>query len=1436
MPDFLQSTTRWMRALFRRGEAATGRPGEEARASGHETLLSLEGRIAEVIWHPRPTSAPLADNDFGRRVVARHAVNVRQAVSAAEGIALTGARTAAFLPAGSLEALHDSFASATSNHVPLVLHHVFPDRARGGTAPEVGHRGYHRLADCGAPLVLPRDAQNAVDLSLVARRVAEQALVPALVAVDGPTLAWALCSVRVPDAEQLRGFLGAPDEWIGCPTPAQALLFGPERRRVLAWFDPDRPVAHGVPLRGADLDGSLVSRQRYFVDHLPALVRRACADLAALTGRPLPLATTHGLGQARVVVVAQGSTVGVAEAVADHLRTGERKRVGVVGVQWLRPFPDREVREALAGADTVVVCERIESPGPDAPLLREVRASLGEDRTPHFVSATWGPSDDVPPAGDLAELCRRALGGRAPPTVRLGLHPLTAASRHPKRQAWLDRVEREYPSADEGRVEGAPLLLGPASARRVAIHAVRGDVPPGALSPFTDALSDAAGPRFATRVHTPEPDLWVARVTAADEAVPTVGREEPVDVAVIASVTLPDPLDPFAEVREGGAAVVRSQGDLEHTWASLAPRWRATIVARKLRLHAVEGDWAAMARVAAALAAGRDAVPGALDGSPWPVADLRREVPLAVRRFGEAGRGHDSVPRFWGEVAAPRLDGELSGAVADPHLALGAVPAATATFHDASRGRDRVPTIDMDRCTGCAGCWSGCPDTAIAPVALRTQALLDAAEATARGGSRSGAAAKLARAHKQLATRVDSLAAGSDASTLTPALLDEAFAWLLDKMNPSDEDRAEMQRAFEATRAEAVRLPAARTDPLFREPHRASKGSGAWLLLAVDPRACQGCGVCAEECPEEAIRMEAATDARRERMHAEFATWERLPDTDGATLASAAERPEVGPLGAALLSRHCLLSTIAGEGAEPGSGARVAVRLATAVTEYQMQRHTQSEVEEVARAIDALRRAIRDDLAGSVDLQDLGSIERAVGEVPAHAGNLGALVDHLEEHGVRPGIDARAVFRKVHAARELERLRHAWVEGAHGTGRARYALALAGDGVASWAARYPRNPFVVPVSVDATGGGADRAAGLAEGLLARRADDVRRLRLGRLLVDSPSDLPAKLRELDALGWQDLTAEERQPAAPVLLVTGPEILGDEGLAGLGRLLASDRPVRVLLLDDRELPRGGPEPVLFGLSHRDAYVAASSIAEPDHLFRSLSGALAHPGPAFVHVHAPSPRRHGFAAAHTLERARLAVTARVQPLLRYDPRGEGVFGSRLDLSGNPEPEAAWATDAQGAPVTPAHWARGEARYASELGAVDPEAKTTPVHAWAALPAAERVATTPTVPGEEGDLAVGGALGRAVVERLETWRTLQEIAGLVTPFTANVREEAEQALREAHRAELEHMRAEHQAQVAALQQQRLDDQADRLRSRLMELAGYGPPSTHRPKGGNGA
>ena len=80
--------------------------------------------------------------------------------------------------------------------------------------------------------------------------------------------------------------------------------------------------------------------------------------------------------------------------------------------------------------------------------------------------------------------------------------------------------------------------------------------------------------------------------------------------------------------------------------------------------------------------------------------------------------------------------------------------------------------------------------------------------------------------------------------------------------------------------------------------------------------------------------------------------------------------------------------------------------------------------------------------------------------------------------------------------------------------------------------------------------------------------------------------------------------------------------------------------------------------------------------------------------------------------------------------------------------------------------------------------------------------------------------AMAAAAGQCLQSWRTLQELAGIVTPFTERLEEDIRATVAAEHQAELD---AQQQAAAAELLEVRKTTQAEiagKIRSRLLELA----------------
>jgi pyruvate/2-oxoacid:ferredoxin oxidoreductase alpha subunit/ferredoxin len=1352
-------------------------------------------------------------------VVEEFAAAAGDRVAVATGMALAGLRASALLAGDELVAAGAALRSSAERRTPLVLH------AAGGG---VGHDGCLAVAESGCFQVLASSGQEALDWTLVARWAAERALVPGLVLTDTT----AVERLELPARETILDYLGRPDEPIPSPTDAQRILFGVERPRALAWFDPNRPVATGGIRSGGDADRARAAGRRYFWEPLAELLGEGMAELARRTGRPLAWLQPYRLDDAELVLVARGAALQVARAVADQLRDTRRWQVGVLGVPWLRPFPAAEVARALAGQRAVAVVEPLGARPPGgAPFFRELAAASGGGDG--WISAICAGSGPTPAA--LAGLCELLRGAEHPLQVNLERACAPGSGRFPRRDALLQSLANVDPELRQPALpEAEAFAADPPDGRSAGLVGRDCELPPDALCELAEVVSGACGSFVRGTDSRPQPGLRDARVRAAECDFADLGARAEVSLLLVASDAWNALGDALSAVARAGTVLLATAMSPETIWPALPEAWRRRVREHDLQLFAVPAEFdAALAALASCLADGSsEAATDAretLREVRWrqlaePVA-AERELPDLIRRIQRARPAHDSLPRFWGEVVQPHQAGDGDG-VADPLTASSAVPAAASALQPAAE-TSALPRFDPAACSGCGRCWSACPDSAIAATALGLPALLD--EASRIGGSEGAAAEALRRAHRHLADRLARDIAKSDAehAPLDSHQCREAWSWLREQLKPSDEDLPDYEAAFESTLAAIERLQPVVSEPLFHDPERAKKGDGALLVLAFEPRSCLGCGLCTAVCPDDAIQNAERTPERVADLDERWRAWELLPDTPGEVLARASAHADVGPLAGTLLSRHCGRAQVGGDG-EPGSGERLAARLVAALVEHGAQKRTAALARRLAEGREQLEQRLRVGLAEGLSAADFDTLEQALASSGGGRGDLTHLAERLDALGSRASFDRPALLRTSGLASALDARRERLVQGADGVGSARFGVVVARGGdspFAEWAARYPAHPYFAPLSVAPTAEGVELSRGIARGLVAEHLATVRDLRRAAAEIEAPPDLPARLAAIDALRWEDLDAEERAACPPLLLLGDDRALLAEGFEALTRLLASDLPVKVVLLDGRGTLAGGPEPALVAMAHRRAFVLAASPSHPQHLAENLADALAAAGPAFIHLYAASPRRHGFATDAALERARLAVESRAHVLLRYDPAADGVFGLRASLAGNPAPEDAWGEIDFGA------WAAGEERFAEHFtAAADDDGPS--LAEWLELPESERGGRVPVVEVDERRLAVGERLARAAAERAAVWSALRELTGEVSPFTEKLRNALAEEYAAEHHAELEALRADYEARLAAARSGADDEALERLTERLLALSGFAAVAATKENG----
>jgi len=178
-------------------------------------------------------------------------------------------------------------------------------------------------------------------------------------------------------------------ERVELPTQEQVDAFLPpyEPRQVL---DPDDPVTIGAmvgPEAFTEVKYLAHAKQMQALDLIPEVAGEFTQAFGRESGG---LLRGYRIEDAETVVVALGSVLGTIEDAIDELRD-EGESIGALSIKTFRPWPLDEVREALAGAQRVVVLEKALAVGIGGIVSLNVRiATQGLPAHVHTVIAGLG--------------------------------------------------------------------------------------------------------------------------------------------------------------------------------------------------------------------------------------------------------------------------------------------------------------------------------------------------------------------------------------------------------------------------------------------------------------------------------------------------------------------------------------------------------------------------------------------------------------------------------------------------------------------------------------------------------------------------------------------------------------------------------------------------------------------------------------------------------------------------------------------------------------------------------------------------------------------------------------------------------------------------------------------------------------------------------------
>ena len=724
-------------------------PGIPAAMDGSGAVVYVDSNICQAaVAYPITPSTPMGDgfaaeyangkrNLWGEEIAFLEPESEHSSATACEGYALAGGRVSNFTSGQGLILMKEVLYVISGKRLPVVFH--IGARAITSQALNIhcGHDDVMGVADCGWGMVFARNAQESADLALIARRAAEDTETPFFNVQDGFLGTHTLESLKLPEPELMRYFVGEPSQ------------------RVRNLFHPGEPLLSGpVVNQDAYMKGRVA--QRFFYARVAGALKEAMREYGELTGRRYGMVRSYRMEDAEFAFVGLGTMMETAEVTVDYLRR-RGMRVGAVSVTSFRPFPPEEIVEALAGCRAVAVIERTDNPlAQSNPLSAELKAAF----------------KDAHEAGRVSELPEiqtgvAGLGGRdvlpghfvaaAGNLMRRGRKNFVLGVHHPEELP----VEQE----PDVRSEGSFTMRG---------HSVGGFGSVTTNKVIATVAADLFGMhvqafgRYGSEKKGLPTNYYL---TLANEPVRLHAEPKQVNFVAIQDPSALESGAALEGVEPGGIAVLQTPLPADQVWPSLPARAQSRIAERSIRLyafdalgiaqrHASRGDLQIRMQGIALLGAflrltpfaerkgiGVEEMFGGLGQAlekyfgkrgkqvveenlavaregfekvtlvpPGPVPKetppepARREFPVCDGTC-DAARVVSSA--FAQEVIGAYARGHEPDLPADMLIARSLMPAGTASFRSFRTLAPTIPVFEPEKCVGCMECVTECPDTAI---------------------------------------------------------------------------------------------------------------------------------------------------------------------------------------------------------------------------------------------------------------------------------------------------------------------------------------------------------------------------------------------------------------------------------------------------------------------------------------------------------------------------------------------------------------------------------------------------------------------------------------------------------------------------------------------------------------------------------------------------
>lgn len=311
------------------------------------------------------------------------------AMASCFGASLAGARVFTATSSQGLAYMHEMLHYTAGARVPIVM--VNCNRALGSPWNlYCDHTDSLSQRDTGWIQYYCADAQDVLDAILIAYSVAEQALLPIMINMDGFYLTHTSEVMDVPDQKTVDIFLPP--------------------YRALSKLDVNDPKTFGN-VCGADLFTSVKYKRHCDTLSLEKLWDQMAVKFCGHFNRLHSSVEAYKTEDADVCIISIGSSTGVIRMAVDRLRD-EGLKIGALRLALIRPFPLEAVKKAIANVKHIIVIDRDVSFGAEGIVAQEVKAGLfdhhGDIKVTGFIAGVGG--NDIS-AETIIPLVRQAICG-----------------------------------------------------------------------------------------------------------------------------------------------------------------------------------------------------------------------------------------------------------------------------------------------------------------------------------------------------------------------------------------------------------------------------------------------------------------------------------------------------------------------------------------------------------------------------------------------------------------------------------------------------------------------------------------------------------------------------------------------------------------------------------------------------------------------------------------------------------------------------------------------------------------------------------------------------------------------------------------------------------------------------------------------------------------